>query len=122
VPIFAIACETDHIAAWKSSFNSMKLFGSRSKNFIVSESGHIAGIINPPTKNKYGHYVSTSKTGDPDAWMEGAERKDGTWWPTWEGWLKGRSGARVAAREPGSGGLKILGPAPGEYVKITSSR
>ncbi|MCT8159780.1 class I poly(R)-hydroxyalkanoic acid synthase [Pseudoruegeria sp. SHC-113] len=116
VPVCAIACETDHIAAWKSSFNGVKQFGSRSKTFILSESGHIAGIINPPSKKKYGHYTGDAPAGDPDTWKEGASFNEGSWWPTWDAWLSKRSGAKIPARKPGGPKHKPLCAAPGTYV------
>jgi hypothetical protein len=58
VPVYAIACETDHIAAWKDSFRGVVKMGSKNKTFVLSESGHIAGIVNPPSKKKYGHYTN----------------------------------------------------------------
>jgi poly[(R)-3-hydroxyalkanoate] polymerase subunit PhaC len=117
VPLCAIACETDHIAAWKSSFDGVRQMGSRSKTFILSESGHIAGIINPPSKNKYGHYTNGDWSGDADTWLEGAEFTKGSWWPRWEEWLKSRSGKQVPARVPGSVATHpVLASAPGTYV------
>jgi len=117
VPLCAIACETDHIAAWRSSFRGVSGMGSRDKTFILSESGHIAGIVNPPGKKKYGHYTSEAPLdGDPDAWRAAAERHDGSWWPRWEEWLRRRSGAMVPARAPGSAAHPPLCPAPGTYV------
>ncbi len=116
VPVCAIACETDHIAAWKSSFRGVAQMGSRSKTFILSESGHIAGIVNPPSKRKYGHYLSDGPLDDPDAWRARAAYHEGSWWPHWEGWLRKRSGAKVPARQPGEGGYPALCDAPGTYV------
>ena len=116
VPLCAVACETDHIAAWTSSFRGVQKMGSKSRSFILSESGHIAGIVNPPSKKKYGHYTNEDLTLDPDAWAETATFNEGSWWPRWESWLKGRSGKQVPAREPGAGGRDILCPAPGENV------
>ncbi len=58
VPVCAIACETDHIAAWKSSYRGVQKMGSKDKTFILSESGHIAGIVNPPSRKKYGHWTN----------------------------------------------------------------
>ena len=116
VPLCAIACETDHIAAWKSSFRGVAGMGSRSKEFILSESGHIAGIVNPPSKKKYGHYTAEGPLDDPDSWRARAEYHEGSWWPRWEGWLKKRSGARTAARIPGDSGYPALCDAPGTYV------
>ncbi len=116
VPLCAIACETDHIAAWKDSFRGVVEMGSRDKTFILSESGHIAGIVNPPSKKKYGHYTNPDVAGSADDWLEGAQFNEGSWWPLWEGWLAKRSGAQIKARVPGESGREILGPAPGTYV------
>jgi len=117
LPVCSVACETDHIAQWKSAFNGFKTFGSRDKTFILSQSGHIAGIVNPPGKNKYGHYSSDAKLIDPDDWLKGATFSEGSWWPRWRDWLIRRSGARVKARVPGDSEHPILAPAPGVYVK-----
>ena len=116
VPLCAIACETDHIAAWKSSYAGIAKMGSKDKTFILSESGHIAGIINPPTKNKYGHYTNAETGLTVDDWRESAEKHEGSWWPRWDGWLSKKSGKKVAARTPGSDQYPILAAAPGTYV------
>jgi polyhydroxyalkanoate synthase len=116
VPLCAVACETDHIAAWKSSYEGVRAMGSKSKTFILSESGHIAGIVNPPSKKKYGHYTNEDMSQGADGWLKAAEFHEGSWWPRWEAWLDKRSGAQVPARVPGSGGRDILAPAPGTYV------
>ncbi len=120
-PVCAIACETDHIAAWKGSFNGVKQFGSDDKTFIVSQSGHVAGIINPPSKNKYGHYTNPIVSGAPEDWMEAAKFNEGSWWPRWEGWLKKSSGKEVKARIPGIKSHPVLEKAPGTYVIPKSS-
>ena len=116
VPLCAVACETDHIAPWKASYAGVRQMGSRSKMFILSESGHIAGIVNPPSKKKYGHYTNDDTTLDADAWQAGAEFHEGSWWPRWRAWLAKRSGRQVAARVPGESGGKALADAPGTYV------
>lgn len=116
VPLFAVACETDHIAAWKSSYQGVRQMGSRSKTFVLSQSGHIAGIINPPSKMKYGHYTNDGPMGAPEEWREGAEFHEGSWWPRWGDWLKKRSGKQVPARAPGDSDHPSLGSAPGTYV------
>lgn len=113
VPLCAVACETDHIAAWRSSLRGISKMGSADKRFILSESGHIAGIVNPPSKKKYGHYTSEAPLDDPDTWQAKAEYTKGSWWPRWEEWLRGRSGRLIAARAlPDS----PIAPAPGTYV------
>ena len=117
VPVCAIACETDHIAAWAASYNGIKQMGSTDKTFILSQSGHIAGIVNPPSKKKYDHYLNDNLTVDPADWLAGATRVDGSWWPTWDKWLAPRSGNKIDARQPGKGPNKALCDAPGTYVK-----
>ncbi|MFA3916083.1 class I poly(R)-hydroxyalkanoic acid synthase [Ruegeria hyattellae] len=120
VPLMAITCETDHIAAWKDCYRGVQLMGSRSKTFVVSESGHIAGIVNPPSKDKYGHYTNADLKPDHEGWMKAAKYNKGSWWPLWEAWLKKRSGKQVPARIPGDSTHKSLGPAPGSYVKVSA--
>lgn len=113
VPLCAIACETDHIAHWRGSFNGVRQMGSKDKTFILSQSGHIAGIINPPAKDKYGHYTSNAPVaGEPEAWLEGATFNKGSWWPRWGAWLAGHSGPMIKARVPADS----LCAAPGTYV------
>ena len=116
VPLCAIACETDHIAAWKSSYAGIAKMGSKDKTFILSESGHIAGIINPPSKNKYGHYTNPELGLTADDWKDSADKHEGSWWPRWDAWLSKKSGKKVAARTPGNDDFPVLGPAPGTYV------
>ena len=116
VPLCAIACETDHIAHWKGSFNGVRQMGSDDKTFILSQSGHIAGIINPPSKGKYGHYTNDGPMGTPQDWLAGATFHQGSWWPRWGAWLAERSGPQVKARVPGDSGAPLLCPAPGTYV------
>jgi polyhydroxyalkanoate synthase subunit PhaC len=118
VPLCAIACETDHIAAWASSLNGVRQMGSKDRTFILSESGHIAGIVNPPTKDKYGHYTNEAMDLPPADWKAGAAFHKGSWWPRWGAWLAARSGKMIAARVPGEGGT-ALAPAPGTYVTET---
>jgi polyhydroxyalkanoate synthase len=116
LPLMAIACETDHIAPWKASFNGVRQMGSDDKSFVVSQSGHIAGIVNPPAKGKYGHYVNTTPMTTPEDWMASATFTAGSWWPRWRDWLAVRSGRQVGARVPGTQSHPVLGPAPGTYV------
>jgi polyhydroxyalkanoate synthase len=116
IPICAIACETDHIAAWKSSYIGMAQFGSKDKTFIMAQSGHIAGIVNPPSKQKYGHYTNPAPLTTPEDFMEGASFEKSSWWPTWGKWLAAQSGGQVAARDPGGPENPVLCAAPGTYV------
>ncbi len=122
VPLMAITCETDHIAPWKDCFRGMSQTKSKDRTFIVSQSGHIAGIVNPPSKKKYGHYTNGDWSGGADDWKEAATFHEGSWWPRWEAWLRPRSGEMVPAREPGDSDHPALADAPGEYVRRRASR
>ncbi|MBV2360362.1 class I poly(R)-hydroxyalkanoic acid synthase [Thalassococcus sp. CAU 1522] len=122
VPLMSIATESDHIAAWKDCYRGVQMMGSKSKAFIVGQSGHIAGIVNPPSKNKYGHYVNEDVTLPADDWLAGAEFHEGSWWPRWEEWLRQRSGKKVAARQPGDSKHPPIAPAPGSYVKLKAAK
>ena len=122
VPLCAIACETDHIAAWKSSYRGVQKMGSDDKTFILSGSGHIAGIVNPPAKKKYGHWTNDELGLTPEDWQDAATQHEGSWWPLWEGWLAERSGGMTEARTPGDADHPVLGPAPGEYVKSQKTK
>lgn len=116
VPVCAVACETDHIAAWKSSYRGVQKMGSSDKTFILSESGHIAGIVNPPSKNKYGYYTNHDVDLSPDDWQAEATKTAGSWWPCWDGWLSVKSGKKVPARTAGTATHPVICAAPGTYV------
>ncbi|MGJ8546991.1 MAG: PHA/PHB synthase family protein [Sulfitobacter sp.] len=118
VPLCAIACETDHIAPWKDSYRGVQQMGSTDKHFIMTQSGHIAGIVNSPSRNKYGHYTHDDLNLDYEDWRASASFHEGSWWPRWEKWLSGHSGKMVPARHPGEGGAQVLGDAPGSYVQV----
>jgi polyhydroxyalkanoate synthase subunit PhaC len=99
-----------------ASYDGVRRMGSKSKTFILSESGHIAGIVNPPSQAKYGHYTNEDLALDAGRLAQGADFHEGSWWPRWEAWLAKRSGRRCprgcrATRRP-SGAR----PAPGTYV------
>jgi polyhydroxyalkanoate synthase len=113
VPLCAIACESDHIAPWKDCWRGVAQMGSPDKTFILSESGHVAGIVNPPSRKKYGHYRGSSDFSQGhEMWQQQAEFAEGSWWPHWGEWLATRAGRLIDARHPDGG----LGRAPGTYV------
>ncbi len=116
VPLCAVACEGDHIAPWSACYDGFRQMGARSKSFILSQSGHVAGIVNPPGRSRYGHYTNPDARLEHAAWRAGATFHEGSWWPRWEAWLKRRSGRMIPARKPGSVTYPPLCPAPGTYV------
>ena len=81
-------------------------------------SGHVAGVINPPSANKYGYWTSKSLPADPETWMNGATYHEGSWWTDWAKWIADYGGGQVPAREPGSGKLAAIEDAPGSYVRV----
>lgn len=117
VPVFLQSSRDDHIAPYRSVFKATKLF-SGPVTFMLAGSGHIAGVINHPDAKKYQHWVNDKKAATIDEWMKGATEVPGSWWPYWEKWLAPKSGKMVKARVPGDGKLKVLGDAPGTYVRM----
>ena len=102
VPTYILATREDHIAPWKSVFQATGHYGGAVK-FVLSASGHIAGVVNPPAANKYGYWTNSRKPKNADAWLESAKRHDGSWWRDWAG------GWRAT---PGRGRRRRAGPAP----------
>jgi polyhydroxyalkanoate synthase len=126
LPTYVISTQDDHIAPWKSTYAAVNLYQGPVK-FVLSGSGHIAGIVNPPDANKYCYWTNPAKKAPetPDAWLAAAKQHDGSWWPDWDKWAKRHAGKKdIPARTPGTGKpggkLKALGDAPGEYVKVRS--
>ena len=118
-PFIAIACESDHLVNWKTSFDGLQQTKSTVQDFILAESGHIAGIINPPTKKKYGHHFNSKGSRNLSEWREQAEYGDGTWWGRWSEWLGQRSGKEIPAREPCT--ENDYADAPGQYVLVPAA-
>ncbi len=115
-PSTFVSTVQDHIAVWKSTYAGFQLPKGR-KQFILAESGHIAGIINPPSANKYGFYLNDEEAQTPEEWFEEASRQPGSWWTHWQEWVSEFQGEEVAARIPGDGALEVIEDAPGTYVK-----
>ena len=118
IPLMSVTAETDHIAAWKDCYRGFQKTGSKNRTFIVSESGHIAGIVNPPSKDKYGHYTNDDLSLGADDWLSQADFHKGSWWPKWEKWLKGRSGKMIPAPDFGDSEHPVICDAPGTYVMV----
>ncbi|HEY3776508.1 MAG TPA: class I poly(R)-hydroxyalkanoic acid synthase [Rhizomicrobium sp.] len=117
VPIYLQSAREDHIAPYRSVYKTTQLVGGPVR-FILAGSGHIAGVINPPAAKKYQHWTNDKLPPKIEDWLAGAKEHIGSWWPDWEAWLAPLSGKKIPARSPGDGKLKVLGEAPGTYVKI----
>ena len=116
VPAYFISAKDDHIAPWKSTYQGAKLLNGKVR-FVLGGSGHIAGIVNPPVKNKYGYWVGPQSLPESaDDWFEKAKQHEGSWWGDWHNWMTRMSSAKVPARVPGDGSLEAIEEAPGSYV------
>jgi polyhydroxyalkanoate synthase subunit PhaC len=118
VPIYNLATREDHIAPPKSVLLGCKFFGGPVR-FVMAGSGHIAGVVNPPAKNKYQYWTGQRpRNADLDGWLAKAKEYAGSWWPDWLVWLTRQGPTEVPARVPGEGALKAIEDAPGSYVRV----
>ena len=124
-PLFIYASREDHIVPWDAAYRSTALFKGK-KQFVLGASGHIAGVINPPAKNKRNYWINdrtNDKTNDKlpakaADWMAQATEKPGSWWTEWSAFLKPLGGKQVASvKSYGNRQFKAIEPAPGRYVK-----
>jgi polyhydroxyalkanoate synthase len=117
VPAYIYASRDDHIVPWRTAYASNALLSGET-TFVLGASGHIAGVINPPAKNKRNYWTSGNRRGDADGWLATAQSIPGSWWPDWGSWLARHAGRRVEARStPGNQRYGVIEPAPGRYVK-----
>ena len=118
IPIYNLATREDHIAPALSVFEGSKLFGGE-VTYVMGGSGHIAGVINPPGRRKYQFWAGPEPQGPFSAWIERAEMTEGSWWPHWNAWIRAHGDDEVKARKRlGIARRKMLGDAPGDYVRI----
>jgi poly[(R)-3-hydroxyalkanoate] polymerase subunit PhaC len=117
VPVYLQSAKEDHIAPYRSVYKATKFLKGPIR-FILAGSGHIAGVINPPDAKKYQYWTNENLPPTADEWLKDAKEHPGSWWPDWDAWLSQQSGPKVPARKPGDGKLKILGNAPGSYVRV----
>jgi polyhydroxyalkanoate synthase subunit PhaC len=118
-PVYELATKEDHIAPARSAFTGAKAFGGPVR-YVMGGSGHIAGVVNPPTKSKYQYWSGGPPEGKFEDWVAKAKETPGSWWPDWLAWLTAQAPEKVPARKPGEGKLKPLGDAPGDYVRVKS--
>ena len=116
-PSYILATREDHIAPWKSTYVATQTYGGKIR-FVLSASGHIAGVINPPVKQKYCYWTNDKLPASPDKWLENAKETAGSWWPDWNNWQMQFAGEKVPARVVGAGKLKPIEDAPGSFVKV----
>ena len=117
MPTYVYASREDHIVPWRAAYRTVRLL-SGEVSFVLGASGHIAGVVNPPRKQRRHYWTNERLNDDPDQWLAGAESRPGSWWPHWVEWLAARAGVQqVPARALGGGRYRALAPAPGTYVR-----
>jgi polyhydroxyalkanoate synthase len=119
LPVYELATKEDHIAPARSVFAGAQLFGG-DVAFVLSGSGHIAGVVNPPDKMKYQYWADGKRSAKSlDQWLASAKEHPGSWWPHWAEWLHEHAGEWTVQRDPGEK-LGVVEDAPGSYVKAKS--
>ena len=116
MPVYLLATREDHIVPWQSAYGSTRLLAGPVR-FVLGASGHIAGVINPASKNKRSYWVNEAVRGDAEHWLAGAEERKGSWWNDWAAWMQPHAGAQRVARKLGSTQYRPIEPAPGRYVR-----
>jgi polyhydroxyalkanoate synthase len=117
IPVYIYGSREDHIVPIAGAYASTRHLPGK-KRFVMGASGHIAGVINPPSKNKRSHWTNEKLPKTLDEWVQGAKEHPGSWWPDWSSWLKPHAGKQIAApKRYGKGKYKAIEPAPGRYVK-----
>ena len=120
IPLYFQASREDHIAPMNSVYRSARAFSNADVTLTLAGSGHIAGVVNPPSAKKYQHWLNPDLPETLAEWQAGAVERLGSWWEHWSGWLHDRSGGWVKARDPEKGAFPPLESAPGSYVKVKS--
>ena len=121
VPFYLLASRDDHIVPWKTAFRSKDLVGGEAR-FVLAASGHVAGVINPPARNKRSHWLNDNLESDPQGWFDGADERPGSWWPDWNAWMRHHSNGTIPApSQQGNARFPAIEPAPGRYVKGKSN-
>ena len=118
MPSYVLATQDDHIVPWRSAYRSTQLVGGKSQ-FVLGASGHIAGVINPASKNKRSYWIDGTLGDDAERWLASAKTVPGSWWTHWMKWLKPHAGKQVPApARLGNAKHRPIEPAPGRYVKV----
>lgn len=116
LPVYMMSTKDDHIAPWKATYNGVPLMKNASLTFVLGGSGHVAGVINPPYKEKYGYWTNPNLPLSSDEWQESAQEHKGSWWVHWHEWVSALNSVKVPARSIGSKEYPDLCEAPGLYV------
>jgi polyhydroxyalkanoate synthase len=117
VPTYVLATREDHIVPWRTAYQTTQLLRGEAR-FVLGASGHVAGVINPPSKNKRSHWVGGKPTADAEDWLAAATERPGSWWTDWSRWLESFGGGSAPAPSRlGNAEFGPVEPAPGRYVR-----
>jgi polyhydroxyalkanoate synthase len=120
-PVYLLASREDHIVPWKTAYLTKDLIGGDAR-FVLAASGHVAGVINPPARNKRSHWLNDELVSDPQGWFDNAREEPGSWWPDWDVWMKHHSNGTIPSpTQRGNAQYHLIEPAPGRYVKQKSN-
>jgi len=118
LPTYLLAAREDHIVPWRTAYATTGLLGGETR-FVLAASGHVAGVINPPFRNKRSYWTNERLSPTTEGWLSSAEEKAGSWWPDWVDWLKRQSaGTKPAPTELGNAKFQPIESAPGRYVQM----
>jgi len=112
-PAYFLSTREDHIAPWQATYEGTKLLGGQT-TFTLAASGHIAGVINPPSKNKYSYQTNPKTPTDPTTWEKSAKTHNGSWWPHWQKWITNYTAEKTTPPKI----TNPIEPAPGSYVLV----
>lgn len=116
-PTYLLSTKEDHIAPWIATYAATQIFDG-DVTFTLADSGHVAGVINPPAKKKYGYWTGTHMPPDAQAWLAETNEQSGSWWPHWAKWQAKHAGKKIPARKVGNAKFKPIEKAPGRYAKV----
>ena len=118
LPVFVLATREDHIVPWRSAYRTLGLLGGNDKTFVLGASGHVAGVVNPPSQKRRSFWTAQDYPADPQEFLKGAGENGGSWWPVWSQWLARHGGGeRPAPSTPGNVQYPPIEAAPGRYVR-----
>jgi polyhydroxyalkanoate synthase len=117
VPTYFLSTREDHISPWRTTYRGMHLLGGKTR-FVLSASGHIAGVVNAPEAGKYSHWLNNDVPADPDTWLAGSTEIAGSWWGDWQRWAIGLDKQTAPARQPAKDAIE---DAPGSYVRVKAA-
>ncbi|MDP1975154.1 MAG: alpha/beta fold hydrolase, partial [Alphaproteobacteria bacterium] len=117
IPVYLLSAKEDHIAPWQTCYTGTQLFKGNTR-FVLAASGHVAGMLNHPSLNKYCYWTNEKLPSNSMQWFKEAKQEQGSWWNDWLSWISKHGGKQIPALDPSKGKLKPIENAPGSYVQV----